>query len=268
MPKLTYINLSDLDLPEFEAHSNIDETKLREISDSIKEIGVLEPLLVRKIKKRYEIIVGCLRFRASTLAGLKAVPCIVLSINDQQSEIIKAHENLKRIDLDHVDQGNTFIMMKTKFDMTEEAISDIVGKSISYISNHINLVTQDKVLTDAVKNGTLSFSHARELLQVPDIPTRRQFQAYCENEGATITVLRQWIREDKNSHITNPPVSSESTEQIHQYPTTYEGHTCQACTKSIPAGEIRQLILCTPCHHALITAISEEKPQPPPKNSH
>ncbi len=259
MTKLTHINLSDLDLPEFEAHSNIDEIKLREISDSIKEIGVLEPLLVRKIKKRYEIIVGCLRFKAAALAGLKAVPCIVLSIDDKQSEIIKAHENLKRIDLDHVDQGNTFIMMRSKFDMTEETISNIVGKSISYISNHINLVTQDNVLTSAVKNGSLPFSHARELLQVPDISTRRQFQAYCENEGATISVLRQWIREDKNSHVVNPPGATQSTEQTYQYPSTYEGRKCEACTKSIPAGEIRLLILCTPCHQALIIALSEEK---------
>lgn len=267
MTKLTYINLSDLDLPEFEAHSNTDNTKLQEISESIKEIGVIEPLLVRKIKKRYEIVVGCLRFKASALAGLKAVPCLILSIDDRQAEIIKAHENLKRVDLDHVDQGHTFIMMKSKFNMTEDAISKIVGKSISYISNHINLVTQDKELTAAVKNGSLSFSHARELLQVPDISTRRQFQSYCENEGATITVLRTWIREDKNSQVLNPSNDSQISEHTSQYPSTYQGHKCEACSLPIPAGEIRQLILCTPCHHALKNAISEEKPTTPPKNT-
>jgi len=259
MTKLTYINLSDLDLPEFEAHTNIDDNKLLEISESIKSIGVLEPLLVRKIKKRFEIVVGCLRYRASRLAGLKAVPCIVLSIDDKQAEIIKAHENLKRVSLDHIDQGNTFIMMMEKFKMTEEDISKIIGKSISYISNHINLVSQDPELSAAVKNGSLSFSQARELLQVPDLLTRKQFQSYCQNEGATVQVLKGWIREYKSSQVINPTPEEDNQEETIQYPTTYDPRKCEACLKPIPSGDIRQLILCTPCHQALKHALTEEK---------
>ncbi len=265
MTKLTYINLSDLDLPEFEAHTNIDDNKLLEISESIKAIGVLEPLLVRKIKKRFEIIAGCLRFRASRLAGLKAVPCIVLSIDDKQAEVIKTHENLKRVSLDHIDQGNTFIMMIEKFKMTEEDISKIIGKSISYISNHINLVSQDADLSAAVKNGSLSFSQARELLQVSDLPTRKQFQAYCQNEGATVRVLKQWISDYKSSQVINPTPESDTPEQINHYPATYDSRNCEACIKPIPSGDIRMLILCPTCHHALKQAISEEKQKEPPE---
>jgi len=267
MTKITYINLSDLDLPEFEAHSDINQTKLQEITESIKQIGVLEPILVRKHKKRYEIIVGCIRFRASRLAGLKAVPCIIHSINDKAAEVLKIHENIKRISLDHVDQGNTFIMMRENFKMNEDDISKLVGKSISYISNHINLVTQDKELSESVKNGSLSFSQARELLQVPDLETRKRFQTYCQNEGATVRVLKQWIQEYKSTQANNPPPESDTPEQTYQYPSSYDSRKCEACLKPIPTGDIRQLILCSPCHHALKQAISEEKQKEPPEST-
>lgn len=265
MTKLTHINLSDLDLPEFEAHTNIDEENIREISESIKTIGILEPLIVRKLNKRFEIVVGCLRFRAARLAGLKAVPCIIFSLNDEQAEIFKIHENLKRVDLDHIDQGNTFIMMIDKFKMTEESISKIVGKSISYISNHINLITQDPDLTAAVKDGSLSFSQARELLQVTDIPTRKQFQSYCQNAGATVRVLKQWIQEYKSSQALIHSSESDTPEPTHHHPTTYDSRTCEACLKPIPSGDIRNLILCSPCHLALKQAISEESQKETPK---
>ncbi|GAJ06655.1 unnamed protein product, partial [marine sediment metagenome] len=127
MSNLKHINLSDLDLPEFEAHNNIPDQQLIEISESIKKIGVIEPIIVRKKNKRFEIVAGCIRYRAAKLAGLKAVPCITLSLRDDEAEIMKVHENLKRVNLDHVDQGNTFIMLQEKFNMTEEGISQIVG---------------------------------------------------------------------------------------------------------------------------------------------
>ncbi|MBA7608300.1 Nucleoid occlusion protein [subsurface metagenome] len=263
---LRHINLSSLDLPEFEAHNNIPEHQLTEISDSIKKIGVIEPVIVRKKNKRYEIVAGCIRYRAAKLAGLKAVPCIILSLSDDEAEIMKIHENLKRINLDHVDQGNTFIMLREKFNMTEEGISSIVGKSVSYISNHINLVSQDKELAADVKSGLLSFSQARELLKVSDIATRRYYQKYCEREGATVEILRQWIKEykDRQAIDVKSEPSSSST------PIRYEQHSdlriCEACDKPTKITDIRQVFYCPSCHTAIKQAISDEKNKLPPKN--
>ncbi|MBA7607725.1 Nucleoid occlusion protein [subsurface metagenome] len=262
---LRHINLSDLDLPEFEAHKNIDENNLREISESIKKIGIIEPLIVRKNNKRFEIVAGCIRYRAASLAGLKAAPCIIMSIDDSSAEIIKIHENLKRISLDHIDQGNTFIMLREKFNMTEEGISNIVGKSISYISNHINLVSQDKELAANVKSGLITFSQARELLQLSHIPTRRYYQKYCEREGATVQILRQWIKEYKDRQAINLKSDSSSTST----PIHYEQHSdlrkCEACDKPTNITEIRQVFYCPACHTALKQAIFDEKQKSGPE---
>lgn len=258
MSKLIYINLADLTLPEFEAHKKIKDSDIQEISDSIKTIGVIEPLIVRKLNKHYEIVAGCIRYRAARLAGLRAVPCIIFSLDDQAAEFIKLHENLKRISLDHIDQGNTFVMMRDKFGMTEQSISDSVGKSISYISNHINLVSQDAELSSAVKDGTLTFSQARELLQVKDISTRRQFQRYCERDGATILVLKSWIKEYNDLQLVNPTSNDSAPEQTYVFDRPDDHRSCEACGKSVEIGNIRQLFLCPHCHQAIKQAISDE----------
>lgn len=258
MAKLTYINLGDIDLPEFESHNQTNESDILELSESIKVMGVIEPLIVRKINKRFEIVAGCLRYRAAQIAGLKSVPCIIHSLDDQPAELIKIHENIKRVPLDHVDQGLSFLMMIDKFSLTQEDISKIIGKSISYISNHIALVTQDDVLSTAVKNNTISFSQARELLNVKEIATRRQLQKYCEKDGATIQVLRSWIKEHNDQLITQPKTETSSNDITYHYTKPSYSKPCEACHKSISISDIRQIILCPTCCQAIKDAILAE----------
>ncbi|GAI63521.1 unnamed protein product [marine sediment metagenome] len=266
MAKITDIELFKLLIPEFEAHKEILEEVILEITESIKSIGIIEPLIVRPKDKEFEIVAGCIRYRCAKLAGLKTAPCIILNLGDQAAEEVKLHENLKRLPLDHVDQGNTFVMLREKFSMTEEGISKIVGKSVAYVSQHIALVSQDEELVSAVCEGRLSFSQSRELMQVDDKIERRRLQHYCENEGATVEVLRSWVKNYKNSLITNPPPadSGESSSYIPDRPQDWR--SCQACDKPTEIKHIRQLILCPRCDTAIRNAILEEKSKNTPKN--
>ncbi len=227
--------------------------------ERIKEIGVIEPLIVRKVDKNLEIVAGCLRYHAAKLAGLKAVPCITLSLDDDQAEIMKLHENIKRVNLDHVDQGKTFIMMQIKFNMTEDRIAASSGKSVGYVSNHISLVRQDSDLSDAVKQGTISFSQARELLQVKDKSTRKQLMQFCQRDGATVEVLKSWIKEHNNQLSTATPEKESDTRQEFVYTPVKDFRLCEACGTEVPLGQIRQVFYCPPCHNALKQAIEEEK---------
>ena len=259
MPNIKYINLADLNLPEFEAHKHIDEKQISEISDSIKKIGVLEPIIIRKVNKELEIVAGCIRYRAASLAGLKAIPCIEMFLEDDQAEIIKLHENVKRISLDHVDQGNTFIMLREKFNMTEDAIAASVGKSTPYVSQHISLITQDSELAAAVKKGSLTFSQARELLTVKNKAQRKHFQKYCENGGATIDILKTWIRDYNNMQPANSPSDETDTPPNPHIEPHKEYRSCEACDKPVEIGDIRQVLYCPTCHKAIKDAIFEEK---------
>ncbi|KKL58193.1 hypothetical protein LCGC14_2227840 [marine sediment metagenome] len=259
MSQIKYINLADIRLPEFEAHKSINNDQISEISKSIKEIGIIEPIIVRKVNKQIEIVAGCIRYRAAKLAGLKALPCIILQLNDDEAEILKLHENLKRIDLDHIDQGHTFVMMQEKFNMTEETIAASSGKSTAYVSQHISLVNIDAYLSAAVKNKTLSFSQARELLQVKDKSTRKQLMQYCQRDGATIEVLRTWIKEYNDQQAIKPSSSEQSPAAPLKYETVQDFRKCEACDKKVPLGHIRQVFYCPECYNAIKQAIENEK---------
>ncbi|GAJ09328.1 unnamed protein product, partial [marine sediment metagenome] len=180
----------------FEAHKEIPEDVILEITESIKSIGIIEPLIVRPKNGEFEIVAGCIRYRCAKLAGLKTAPCIILILGDQAAEEVKLHENLKRLSLDHVDQGNTFVMLREKHSMTEEGISKIVGKSQGYVSQHIALVSQDNDLVSAVRYKRITFSQAREIMTVKDKRYRQYLQKTCEDGGLTTELMRVWIIED------------------------------------------------------------------------
>lgn len=266
MSKITYIDLSKLLIPEFEAHKQIPDDYISEITDSIKLLGIIEPLIVRKKDNEFEIVAGCVRYRCAKIAGLKSAPCIILGLDDKAAEIVKIHENIKRIPLDHIDQGNTFVMMREKFSLTENDIASIVGKSVAYVSQHISLVSQDEELIRSVREKRISFSQARELIQITDKTERRRLQLYCENDGATVEVLRTWVKDYKNSLLINSP-PGESKESVSYIPDRpQDWRTCQACSKATLISDIRQLILCPPCDTAIRNAILEEKSKNTPNN--
>lgn len=263
MSQIKYINLADLNLPSFQAHKHIPHEYIQEISESIKTLGVIEPLIIRSTDDELEIVAGCVRYHAAILAGLKAVPCINMSLDPKAAEILKLHENIKRIPLDHVDQGETFIMMMETFDMTEQAIAESVGKSISYISQHISLVRLDNELTRAVKEKRISFSQARELMRVDDVSERNRLLTYCQNDGATVQVLQRWVQDYLRSISLTPPPESDTPELTYHYDDPNSLRICEACGKSVEISHIYQVFYCKSCHFALKQAISEEKKKQP-----
>lgn len=265
MPQIQYVNLADLTLPEFQSHQEVPREDIQELSDSIKSIGIIEPLIIRDIPEGKEIVAGCLRYHAALLAGLKAVPCINMSLDPKQAEVLKLHENVKRIPLDHVDQGHTFIMMMETFRMTELQISECIGKSIAYISQHISLVKVDNELTKAVKLGIISFSQARELMRVDDTSERMRFLSYCQNDGATVEVLKRWIQDYLRDSVDKPSSRANLPEFTYGKSDPNIYRNCEACDKSVDIKDIRHVFFCPSCDKAIKFAISEEKNKPSPE---
>ncbi len=267
MSKITYVNLADLNLPSFQAHRDVPPDLLKDLSDSIKSIGVIEPLIIRKTDAGLEIVAGCLRYEASRLAGLKAVPCINMDLNSKAAEIIKLHENIKRIPLNHVDQGYTFIMMMEEFSMTMQTVADSIFRSLGYVAQHVNLAQLNNELTAAVKSEEISFSHARELMRIKDAPERNRLLNYCRNDGATITVLKRWVQDSlRDSSVVNPPdplpeILRAATNQIDY------SRMCNACSISVDISEIRTTYYCPSCDTAIKNAIAEERKQKPPDSN-
>ncbi|MBA7525351.1 Stage 0 sporulation protein J [subsurface metagenome] len=259
MSKIQYINLGDLNLPSFQAHSNTSPAHIQEIAESIKTLGVIEPLIIRKTKQGFEIVAGCVRYHAAMLAGLKAVPCIVMSLDSKSAEVLKLHENVKRISLDHVDQAHTFLNMIETFGMSEKDIAECSGKSIAYVSQHISLIRHSDQLTSAVKDGSITFSQARELMRISDPSERKRLLIYCQQNGATVHVLQSWVQESLRSLPSESSSRPEIPDSSLDHNDPHISRFCEACGKSVEIGKIHQVFYCPVCHHSIKNAISEEK---------
>jgi len=165
--KVSQIKLSMIDPKSDQPRKYFDKTALEELAASIAENGLLQPILVREYAdSRYQIIAGERRFRASKLAGLTEIPAIVLDRDDRKVAEIALIENIQREDLNPVEEAMAFRALIKEYDLTQEELSEKVGKSRSAIANTMRLLDlPDEILT-MVASGDLSAGHARTLLGV------------------------------------------------------------------------------------------------------
>lgn len=146
---------------------HFNETELRELSESIQEHGVLQPLLVRKNGNGYEIIAGERRYQASKLAGLEELPVIIKEVNDEEMLALALIENLQRSDLNPVEEAKGYRQLIDASGMTQEALSKAVSKSRSAITNSLRLLDLPEVVQQMIFDGKLTAGHARAILAVP-----------------------------------------------------------------------------------------------------
>jgi ParB family chromosome partitioning protein len=165
--------VTELKITELEANQNqprrfFDDEALRELSDSIKEHGVVQPIIVRKIDDSYQIVAGERRWRAARLAGLKTVPVVVKDYSNIQVMQIALIENLQRQDLNSIEEALAYKSLIEEHDMTQEDISSKIGKSRSAIANTLRLLNLSEEIRNMVVHGKISAGHARALLAVSD----------------------------------------------------------------------------------------------------
>ncbi len=164
----TEIELSQIRSNPYQPRKVFDEEALNELADSIKVYGVVEPVILKKSVKGYEIVAGERRCKASKIAGLTTVPAIIKDFSDEEMMEIALLENIQREDLNPVDTAISISNILQVKDMTQEEFSKKFGKSRSYITNLLGLLNLPKSVQELVKNGKLSMSHARCLSKIDD----------------------------------------------------------------------------------------------------
>ncbi len=226
---------------------------------SIKELGVLEPLIVRDVGNGYEVVIGNRRRAQSIRAGLAAVPCIITKATGAEAEKIKLHENIKRLPLSHVDQGYTIARLIKEFNLTESQIATLMGKSIAYVSQHLSLIHCEPCLLESVHAGHINFSTARELIQCKDDDDRHRFQNIVETNGASQYVVQGWVRESNRETASvagepsPPPPPGRPVENARpMYP-------CAACEVPADILKIKTIRMCPECHHLIFNEIDKQK---------
>lgn len=259
MNQIKHIRLDKLKPPEFDSRITSSPEDDDELMESIKENGILLPLIVKNVGDGFEIVAGHRRFTQAGRAGLAAAPCIVTDGTGIQLEIIKSHENLKRLDLSHIDQGMHFAYLIKTYKLTEGKVSIIVGKCISYVSQHLALLHSDPDILTAVHDGSLNFSVARELNICKNPDERARLGKIAINDGASSPVVRSWVQES-NRETEN--LESDHKELSHNLPPETPQHPlypCSACEVPVPILKMIVVRLCTECHDIIFKPIAEEK---------
>ena len=159
-----------------------DQQSLEELAQSIKEKGVIQPVLVRRRGDYYELIAGERRFRAATLLNLKEIPAIVKEAEDRDSLEISLIENIQREDLNPIEEARACQYLIDKFNLSQEEVSDILGKARTTITNTLRLLKLPLEIQEEIKKGRISFAHGRALLEIADPnQQRRLVQAIIAN---------------------------------------------------------------------------------------
>jgi len=175
--RVIYIDINDIKPNSAQPRKFFDEDKLQELANSISTNGVIQPLIIRQAENGYELVAGERRWRASRLAGLKKVPCIIRNFDDKQNAIVAIIENMQRENLNPIEEAEGLKAMTEKFGFTQEQVSASLGKSRTYITNSIRLLKLPEEIQEYVSSGQMSAAHGRTIINVSD--EKRQ-KALCE----------------------------------------------------------------------------------------
>lgn len=162
------INIEQIERCSFQPRTEFNEENLKDLSESIKEKGILQPILVRQKAEKYEIIAGERRWRAAKLAGLTQVPVIIKNLNDRETLEIALIENIQRENLSPIEEAKGLSKLISDYSYTQEAIGKIISKSRSYIANTLRLLNLPEEVQAMVAENKLSAGHARALVGLPN----------------------------------------------------------------------------------------------------
>ena len=166
--EVKYLYLDDIIPNRFQPRENFDERALKELAVSIKEHGVIQPIIVRQIGEKYEIIAGERRYKASAMVGLSKIPAIITNLDDKESSKVALIENLQRKDLTPIEEARTYQKILELDSLTQEELAKTMGKSQSAVSNKLRLLSLADEVQDALLHEQISERHARSLLNVED----------------------------------------------------------------------------------------------------
>lgn len=162
--KINQISISQLQTNPYQPRKIFDEAALQELSESIKEHGILQPIVVRKVGNQFELVVGERRFRAAKLAKMKEVPAIVKDLNDQQMMELAILENLQREDLTPIEEAEAYQKLMETLSLTQEQLAFRLGKSRPHIANHVRLLALPEPVRQMISDKKLTMGHGRTLL--------------------------------------------------------------------------------------------------------
>ncbi|HDD0642720.1 TPA: ParB/RepB/Spo0J family partition protein [Staphylococcus aureus] len=196
--QIKQIDISDIKPNPYQPRKTFDENHLNDLADSIKQYGILQPIVLRKTVQGYYIVVGERRFRASKIAGLKYVSAIIKDLTDEDMMELAVIENLQREDLNAIEEAESYQRLMTDLKITQQEVAKRLSKSRPYIANMLRLLHLPKKIADMVKDGRLTSAHGRTLLAIKDEQQMLRLAKRVVKEKWGVRYLENHVNELKN----------------------------------------------------------------------
>ena len=226
--EVVMVRLSDIIPNRFQPRLTFDEEALNELANSIKEHGIIQPLILRDLGSKYEIIAGERRYKASALAGLTEVPAIIGSMDDQTSAELALIENIQRKDLSAIEEAKSYKKILDMGNLTQETLAKRMGKSQSTIANKMRLLSLTNEVQVALMNNLISERHARCLLQVKDEEKQKEILNKIITERMNVRDTDEYIKSTLGlPKVENP---DSETRQINVSPTNLSAGEAPSAT--------------------------------------
>ena len=209
---IDYIDINDIKPNSNQPRKTFDEDKLNELAASIEEHGLIQPLVLRKAEKGYEIVAGERRWRAARKIGIREIPCIVRELTDEENMLLAIIENMQREDLNPIEEAEGIRQMIETYGLTQEEVSKSVGKSRPYIANSLRLLRLPETVRKYVEDGSLSTGHAKAIAAVSDKKKQIELAEVAIRDGLSVRQLEKLAQQDKSGVKTRSRVKQKTAD--------------------------------------------------------
>jgi ParB family chromosome partitioning protein len=206
------LEIDAIEINPFQPRSNFNEESLRELATSIKELGVIQPITVRKLDfNKYQLISGERRLRASTLVGLTTIPAYIRIANDNESLIMALVENIQRHDLDPIEIALSYQRLIDEIQLTQEQMSERVGKKRSTIANYLRLLKLDPVIQTGIRDGFITMGHGRAIINIDDLDIQTDIYQKIVSQNLSVRDTEALVKNYQESLKPKPTTKVKSS---------------------------------------------------------
>lgn len=235
--KISYLSLDLIDDPDVPMRTYADEEGIHALADSIRDVGLLNPLIVRPCNKRYKVIAGHRRLLASRMVGLATVPCVLRDVDNYQADSIMLHENLGHEQVGIVDQARFIKRILDENDLTIPELCRKIVRSESFVRDRLMLLSWPEEVIEAIDTQKISFSAARHLAAIEDESARRHYLSAAIRSGISARVAYDWLMAWRKSSLPTPPKIEKKEEKDGEERIEYYTSKCRICGQPIAIGE-------------------------------
>lgn len=251
------ISMSLIDPPDGHVRMDIPERQLFELSESMKEVGLIQAILITPVKERYEVVVGHRRYLAAKKLRWKTIKTEIKTLDRNEVAVLRATENLQREGLSPIEEAAIYVDLADKYSFTHNMIAERVGKALSYVKDRMRLLKLDPEIQKAIHSGKIMVEVGKILSKIGDKKELYRYLEIAIENGVTPFTARGWTEDYRKSLLyIESGISQPDPPEETIIPTKYYT-PCQICEGPMEYADMKVIKICKDCYNNLIKALKE-----------